>query len=97
MPRGQLAAKKKQSAQQLVVKLSGLMFLLGFILCGLNHRFSWLTLPAWVPLSAAAVFLLYPAIIVLRIGIEEKLLSKELASYKEYQKKVKYRLTPYLW
>ena len=43
------------------------------------------------------VFLVYPFIIVKRIKNEEKVLVKELKGYQEYQKKVKYRLVPYLW
>ena len=41
-----------------MIKLSGLMFLAGFLLAGLDHRFGWLPLPGWVNLAAAGVFLL---------------------------------------
>lgn len=158
-----LGAKEKQSEQQLVVKLSGLMFLAGFILCGLNQRFGWLTLPRWGMIAAAAVFLLgyamyaevlrenaylsrtvevqkeqkvidtglygiirhpmytatilmfvmlplvlgalialpvfllYPALIVKRIGNEETVLTEGLKGYAAYKEKVKFRLFPYLW
>lgn len=53
-----LNAKEKQQEQNLVVKLSGLMFLAGFIVAGLDFRFSWLVLPDWVSYVAAGVFLL---------------------------------------
>ena len=53
-----LDAKEEQRKQQLVVKLSGLMFLVGFVVCGLNFRFRWLILPDWVMWVAAGVFLL---------------------------------------
>ncbi len=53
-----LNAREKQSAQALVVKLSGLMFLAGFILSGLSFRFGWLMLPRWVSLLGAALFLI---------------------------------------
>ena len=53
-----LHAKEKQSEQSTVVKLSGLMFLAGFIVAGLDFRFRWLPLPGWVPYAAAAAFLL---------------------------------------
>ena len=43
------------------------------------------------------ILLLYIPIIVLRIRNEEKVLSKELKGYCDYQKKVKYRLIPYVW
>lgn len=53
-----LSAKEKEGEQSLVIKLSGLMFLAGFLLAGLDHRFGWLPLPGWVNLAAAGVFLL---------------------------------------
>ena len=56
--RSRLDAKEKQKEQQLVVKLSGLMFLAGFVVAGLGVRFGWYILPRWVSLCAAAAFLL---------------------------------------
>ncbi len=53
-----LNAKEKQSDQSLVVKLSGLMFFVGFIVAGLDFRFGWLTLPKGVSVGAAVVFLI---------------------------------------
>ena len=55
--KSRLQAKEKQKEQNMVVKLSGLMFLAGFILTGLDYRFGWLPLPDWVTWVAAAVFL----------------------------------------
>lgn len=52
-----LNAKEKQREQDLVVKLSGLMFLAGFIVAGLGFRFAWYILPRGVVIGAAAVFL----------------------------------------
>lgn len=43
------------------------------------------------------VFLFYPAVIVVRIKNEEKLLESELRGYMEYKQKVKYRLIPFVW
>ncbi len=43
------------------------------------------------------IFLMYPFIIVKRIKNEEKVLERDLKGYKEYKKKVKYRLIPYIW
>ncbi len=40
---------------------------------------------------------LYPAVIVIRILNEEKVLTRDLRGYKEYKKKVKYRLIPFIW
>ena len=44
--------------QKLVIALSGLMFLASFVLAGLDHRFGWFPLPAWVSWAAAVLFLL---------------------------------------
>ena len=52
-----LDAKETQSDQSLVVKLSGLMFLAGFVVAGLNFRFGWFQLPKTVSIVAAVVFL----------------------------------------
>lgn len=158
-----LNAKEKQAEQSLVVKLSGLMFLAGFIVAGLDFRFGWLTLPKGVSIGAAVVFLIayviyaevlrentylsrtievqenqkvidtglygivrhpmyfatvllflamplvlgslisfviflaYPFLIAKRIKGEEAFLEQELAGYKEYKEKVKYRLIPFVW
>ena len=42
-------------------------------------------------------FALYPALMVIRIKDEEKLLTAELAGYEEYKVKVKYRMIPFIW
>ena len=56
--RKRLNAKEKQGEQKTVVALSGLMFLAAFILAGLNERFQWIPLPAWISWVAAGVFLI---------------------------------------
>ena len=48
-------------------------------------------------LYSLAVFCAYPFIIAARIRGEEKLLEAELDGYREYKKKVKYRLIPFIW
>lgn len=53
-----LNAKEKEKQQNLVVKLSGLMFIAGFVVAGLDYRFSWFTLPMGVSIGAAVAFLL---------------------------------------
>lgn len=55
--KSRLNAKEKQKDQSLVVKLSGLMFLAGFIVAGLGVRFDWYTLPKSVSIGASVVFL----------------------------------------
>lgn len=158
-----LDAKEKQADQKAVVAVSGLMFIGGFLVAGLDYRFGWSQMPLGVTLVAsvlflvayglyaevlrenaylsrtikveegqklidtglygvvrhpmygatillflmmplvlgswyaAIIFLIYPALIILRLKGEEKLLSKELPGYEDYQKKVKYRLFPFVW
>ncbi len=55
--RSRLSAKEKQKDQSLVVKLSGLMFILGFVVAGLGVRFDWYHLPTGVSIGGAVVFL----------------------------------------
>lgn len=161
--RKRLQAKETQSEQSMVIKLSGLMFLVGFVLAGLDFRFRWIELPGWVSVLGTvlfllsyglyaevlrentwlsrtievqegqkvvdtglygivrhpmysvtvllflsmplvlgsvisfAVFLLYPLIIVKRIRNEEEVLQAGLEGYAAYQKKVRYRLLPFVW
>ncbi len=52
-----LESKEKQREQSVVVKLSGLMFLIGFILPGLGFRFGWYVLPKTAVIIGAVIFL----------------------------------------
>ena len=158
-----LDAKEDRKEQSIVVKLSGLMFLCGFIVAGLGVRFGWYMLPMPVcivgavlfiiaymlyaevlrentylsrtievqegqkvidtglygivrhPMYSATlllflsmpivlgsvwsflIFLVYPFIIAARLKDEEKFLEDELEGYREYKKKVQYRLIPFIW
>ena len=158
-----LDAKEKQAAQKGVQSLSGLVFIAGFVLAGLDFRFSWSDVPLPVVIAASVIFLmgyglyaevmrenaylsrtvrveegqtvvstglygiirhpmytasilmflsiplvmgswyalipfaLYPALMVVRVLDEEKLLTAELQGYTEYKAKVKYRLIPFVW
>ena len=53
-----LKAKETRAEQDLVVKLSGLMFIAGFVIAGLDFRFGWLRLPGWVNWVGAGLFLI---------------------------------------
>lgn len=53
-----LDAKEKQGTQKGVVAFSGLMFITGFVVAGLDFRFSWSTIPTWVVITASVLFLL---------------------------------------
>ena len=55
--RSRLDAKEKAKEQDLVVKLSGLMFLAGFVVAGLDFRFGWLPLPKGITIAATVAFL----------------------------------------
>ena len=52
-----LDAKEKQGTQKGVVALSGLMFVAGFTVAGLDFRFGWSNMPAWVVITASMLFL----------------------------------------
>ena len=56
--KSRLDAKEKEKDQDLVVKLSGLMFLAGFIVAGLGYRFGWYILPRSVSIGGAVAFLI---------------------------------------
>ena len=56
--KSRLDAKEKEKDQDLVVKLSGLMFIGGFVVAGLGYRFGWYMLPFGVSIGAAVVFLI---------------------------------------
>lgn len=53
-----LNAKEKESAQKGVVAVSGLSFLVGFVVAGLDFRFGWSQMPHWVVIAASAVLLI---------------------------------------
>ncbi len=53
-----LNAKEKEKEQKDVVLLSGIMFIVGFIIAGLNYRYQWLILPNIVVYIASIVFLI---------------------------------------
>lgn len=56
--KSRLDVKEKQKEQGVLIKLSGLMFIAGFILAGLDYRYNWLAIPPLVTYIAIGVFLL---------------------------------------
>ena len=56
--KSRLDAKEKEKDQDLVVKLSGIMFLAGFVVAGLGYRFSWYILPRAVSIGGAVALLI---------------------------------------
>lgn len=56
--RKRLDAKEKQATQKGVLALSGLMFIGGFVVAGLDFRFGWSAVPTAVSVIASVLFLL---------------------------------------
>ena len=55
--RKRLSAKEEEKEQKTVVALSGVLFIVAFVVAGLNWRFRGLVLPDWAVWVAAALFL----------------------------------------
>lgn len=55
--RKRLQAKERRGEQKGVIGGSAVMFLLGFVLCGLDRRFGWSALPVWLCAAAGVLFL----------------------------------------
>ena len=158
-----LNAKEQESEQKQVIVMSALIFILGFVLAGLDFRFGWTQLPLAVVIAGMVLFLLayvlylevmrenaylsrtveiqegqkvidtglygvvrhpmymavtilflsmplvlgsviailpflgLPAVLVKRIKNEEQVLEAGLPGYREYEKKVAFRMIPFLW
>ena len=56
--KSRLNAKEKEGEQKDVVKLSGLMFLIGFIIAGLNYRYGWVDIPNIIVIIGCIIFIL---------------------------------------
>ena len=52
-----LDGKEKQGTQKGVVALSGLMFIAGFVVAGLDFRFGWSDMPNWLVITASVLFI----------------------------------------
>jgi protein-S-isoprenylcysteine O-methyltransferase Ste14 len=50
--------KEERTTQKGVVALSGLLFIVSFIVAGLNYRYQWHTLPTILPYIASVIFLI---------------------------------------
>ena len=53
-----LDTKERETTQKLVTGLCALVFFAGFITAGLDFRFGWSSVPAWVVLTASVLFLI---------------------------------------
>ena len=56
--KNRLDVKEKEKDQKQVIIYSGLMFLFGFIIAGLNYRFSWITIPNIIVIIASILFVI---------------------------------------
>lgn len=56
--KSRLEAKEKEKSQNIIIKLSGLMFIVGFIIAGLDYRYKWFELPQWITYVSSIVLLL---------------------------------------
>ena len=54
--RKRLNAKENEKTQKIVIVISGIMFILGFVCAGLNFRYNWITLPNIVIIISSIVF-----------------------------------------
>ena len=55
--RKRLNSKEKESKQEILIRVSLVMFISGFIVAGLNYRFKWLILPRWIIVISTIIFL----------------------------------------
>ena len=56
--KSRLEVKEKEKEQKQVILYSGLMFISGFVIAGLNYRFSWVILPNIVVIIASILFII---------------------------------------
>ena len=53
-----LSAKEGENTQKGVVAISGLLFVAGFVVAGLDFRFGWSSVPTWVVIASSVVLLI---------------------------------------
>ena len=56
--RKRLYAKEKESEQKQVILFSAVMFLLGFIVAGLNYRYKWIEIPNAITIISSILFVI---------------------------------------
>ena len=56
--RKRLNAKEKENEQKLVLLLSGLMFIAGFIVAGFNYKYKWTEIPNAVTIISSILFII---------------------------------------
>ena len=53
-----LNTKEKENTQKGVVAVSGLLFVIGFVVAGLDYRFGWSKMPVWAVIVSSAILLI---------------------------------------
>ena len=56
--RKRLNTKEQENEQKLVLLVSGLMFILGFIVAGLNYKYNWIKIPNIVVIISTILFII---------------------------------------
>ena len=56
--KSRLDVKEKEIEQKTVIKISGLMFITGFIIAGLNYRYNWFKIPKIIVIISSIIFLI---------------------------------------
>lgn len=56
--RKRLDAKEKEGEQKKVIGMSAIIFIIGFILAGLDFKNGWSNMPLWVVISASVIFVI---------------------------------------
>lgn len=56
--KSRLDIKEKEKDQKYVILYSGLMFISGFIIAGLNYRFSWIIIPNIIIIISSSIFII---------------------------------------
>ena len=80
--KSRLNAKEKESEQKEVLVLSGIMFIIGFILAGLNFKYSWIILPNIIIIISSIIFII-SYILYAEVLRENMFLSRTIEVQKE--------------
>jgi len=72
-----LNSKEKEKEQKSVLAFSGVMFISGFAVAGLDYRYQWFILPKWLVLAATAV-LLFAYLLYMEVLRENTYLSRTI-------------------
>ena len=75
--KSRLKAKEKENSQKDIVVISGMMFIIGFIVAGLDYRFQWMQLPNFMIITASIIFVI-SYIIYANVLIENEYLSRTI-------------------